>query len=55
MRQLNYDLKTQLAENPERGHVTRRDRADILDQAQRASCTNSSSAVCGARGCGPST
>ncbi len=33
MRQLNYDLKTLLAENPERGHVTRRDRAYILDQA----------------------
>lgn len=32
MRQLNYDLKTLLAENPERGHVTRRDRAYILDQ-----------------------
>lgn len=33
MRQINYDLKTLLAENPERGHVTRRDRAYILDQA----------------------
>ncbi|MCY3818140.1 MAG: integrase domain-containing protein [Gammaproteobacteria bacterium] len=32
MRQLNFDLKTLLAENPERGHVTRRDRAYILDQ-----------------------
>ena len=33
MRQLNFDLKTLLAENPERGFVTRRDRAFILDQA----------------------
>jgi len=33
VRQLNYDLKTLLAENPERGHATRRDRAYILDQA----------------------
>ena len=33
MRQLNYDLKTLLAGNPERGHATRRDRAYILDQA----------------------
>ena len=33
MRQLNHDLKTLLAENPERGHVTRRDRSYILDQA----------------------
>ena len=33
MRQLNFDLKTLLAENPERGFVTRRDRAYILDQA----------------------
>ena len=33
MRQLNFDLKTLLRENPERGHVTRRDRAYMLDQA----------------------
>ena len=32
MRQLNHDLKTLLAKNPERGHVTRRDRSYILDQ-----------------------
>lgn len=33
MRQLNHDLKMLLGEHPERGFVTRRDRAYMLDQA----------------------
>lgn len=33
MRQLNHDLATLLADNPERGYATRRDRRYMLDQA----------------------